>query len=47
MGVRLPEDAIGACRSFPIAALANPKALAEFKDAVEWAIEPVTVATKG
>jgi len=46
-GVRLPEDAIAARPSFPIAALTNPKALAEFKAAVEWAIERVTAATKG
>jgi hypothetical protein len=46
-GVHLPEDAIAARPSFPISLLTIPKALAQFKGAVEWAIERVTVAAEG
>ncbi|HLK37078.1 MAG TPA: hypothetical protein VKU41_10040 [Polyangiaceae bacterium] len=46
-GVSLRDDAIAARPTFPIAALTNPKAFAEFKAAVEWAIERATVSAKG
>jgi hypothetical protein len=43
-GVRLPDDSIAARPTFPIAALANPKALAEFKAVIEWAMQRVVAA---